>query len=135
MSDCLIVGDSIAVGMHRVLPECAVLAKGGINSWQWHKLYGGKSVAARTVIISLGSNDHEGVRTESELNKLRESVGNASVYWVLPAIKPQVQAIVVRIAQRNGDAVLRIRSLQPDKIHPSDRGYRAIAEEVRGKPQ
>ena len=37
MIDCMILGDSIAVGMHQFKPECVAYAKGGINSWQWNK--------------------------------------------------------------------------------------------------
>ena len=63
MIDCLIVGDSIAVGTHQFKPDCVAYAKGGINSWQWNRKFGDKQLGANTVIISLGSNDHEGVRT------------------------------------------------------------------------
>ena len=37
MIDCLIVGDSIAVGTHHFKPECVAYAKGGINSNHWNK--------------------------------------------------------------------------------------------------
>ena len=35
MIDCLILGDSIAVGTHQFKPECSAVAKGGINTWQF----------------------------------------------------------------------------------------------------
>jgi hypothetical protein len=62
MLDCLIVGDSIAVGTAMARPECVAYAKGGWNSWQWNKDYLAKASAqpARTIIISLGANDHKG---------------------------------------------------------------------------
>ena len=57
MLECLIVGDSIAVGVSQVRPECASIAKSGINSRDWvtHNL--GKLEPAKTLIISLGANE------------------------------------------------------------------------------
>jgi len=39
MIDCLIIGDSIAIGIHQFKQECQVIAKSGINSWQFNKTY------------------------------------------------------------------------------------------------
>jgi len=58
MLECLILGDSIAVGVAQFRPECVAYAKGGINSRQWVNSYITKNRSANTVIISLGSNDH-----------------------------------------------------------------------------
>ena len=131
MIDCLIVGDSIAVGTHRVRPECVSLSRGGINSRDWNKQNSNNSIAARTVIISLGSNDYKGIETEAELKKLRELAKADRVFWILPAIKPHVQKIVKDIAQANGDTVLPIISLQKDGVHPDTKGYKAIANSTR----
>jgi lysophospholipase L1-like esterase len=131
MIDCLIVGDSIAVGTHRVRPECVSLSRGGINSRDWNKQNAGNSVAARTVIISLGSNDYKGIETEAELQKLRTLTKADRVFWILPAIKPHIQKIVNNIAQENGDVVLPIISLQKDGVHPDAKGYRALANSTR----
>ena len=94
MIDCLIAGDSIAVGTHQFRPECVVYAKGGINSSQWNRQNANKKLNAETVIISLGSNDHTGVRTLWELQQLRARVEAARVFWILPAIKPDIQQMV-----------------------------------------
>ena len=48
MIDCLIVGDSIAVGTHQFKPECVAYAKGGINSWQWNKQNANRKLAEQT---------------------------------------------------------------------------------------
>jgi lysophospholipase L1-like esterase len=130
MLDCLIVGDSIAVGTHMFKKECAVMAKGGWNTWQWNQKYGREELKARTVIISLGTNDHKGVKTELELRAVRANAKADRVYWILPAIKPDIQEIVKKIAQDNGDVVLPITSLQPDKIHPSWAGYKQIVKDA-----
>lgn len=129
MLDCLIVGDSIAVGTHQFRPECAAYARGGWNSWQWNRDYLNSDLSAKTVIISLGSNDHKGVRTKSELQRLREKVGTGvRVFWILPAIKPNIQDIVRDMAREYGDTVVPITRLQPDGVHPSTAGYKAIKE-------
>ena len=132
MLDCLIVGDSIAVGTHQFKPECAVYAKGGINSKQWvDKNINNTPLIAKTVIISLGTNDHKYIKTESELQTVRQLTKADRVYWILPAIKPDIQEIVKKVAAQYGDTVLPISSLQPDKIHPSWAGYKEIAKEAQ----
>ena len=132
MLDCLIVGDSIAVGVANVRTECVSYSKGGINSHQWLNSNVGKSpYVAKTVIISLGSNDHKYVKTESELRTIRELTKADRVYWILPAIKPDIQAIVRKIAAQNGDTVLPITRLQKDGVHPSWNGYKELAEKAK----
>lgn len=138
MLDCLIVGDSIAVGTKMFMPECQLQGKGGINTWQFNKMYPG-SFYADTVIISLGSNDHKGVKTYDELFEMRQRVGASNVFWVLPAGNlpaggvpiGKIQSIVKEIAEYHGDTVLPITRLQADGIHPSWAGYKDIAEKAK----
>lgn len=131
MLDCLILGDSIAVGTQQFKQECIAYAKGGINSRDWNNKYADKNLSAKTVIISLGSNDHQYVRTLWELQQLRDRVKADRVFWILPAIKPDIQDMVKLIAKDYGDTVLPITRLQPDKVHPSWAGYKAIAESTK----
>ena len=132
MLECLIVGDSIAVGTHQFKQECAMYAKGGINTKQWlDKNVQNLPMQAKTVIISLGSNDHKYVKTEEELRTIRRLTEADRVYWILPAIKPDIQEIVRKVAGENGDTVLPIKSLQPDGIHPSWAGYKQIVSEAK----
>lgn len=128
MLDCLIVGDSIAVGTHQARPECAVWAHSGYNTRQWNQRYSHSQLAAGTVIISLGTNDYPGLQTRSELTAIRARVQANRVYWILPAIKPNVQALVREIATQHNDVVLPVGSLQADQIHPTRSGYQAIAK-------
>ena len=75
MLECLILGDSIAVGTKMFAPkECVSYSKGGWNTWQWNRGYSDKNLSAKTVVISLGTNDHAGVNTEKELRKMRSKV-------------------------------------------------------------
>ena len=140
MLDCLIVGDSIGVGTANVRPECVAYVKGGINSKQWlDKNIQNTPLQAKTVIISLGSNDHKYVNTESELRAIRTLTKADRVYWILPAgnhpksnVSIQyIQAIVKEIAKEHGDIVLPITRLQTDGIHPSWAGYKDLAEKTK----
>jgi lysophospholipase L1-like esterase len=140
MLECLIVGDSIAVGTHQFKQECVAYAKGGINSKQWlDKNIQNTPLQAKTVIISLGSNDHKYVNTEAELHNIRKLTKADRVYWILPAGNhPKsnvsinyIQLIVKEIAKENGDIVLPITRLQADGIHPSWAGYKDLADKAK----
>ncbi len=139
MIDCLVLGDSIAVGTHQQRPECVAYAKGGWNTWQWNRDYLKNDLTANTVIISLGSNDHKHINTRKELEKMREKVKGSRVFWILPHgnLKAsevpieQIQNIIRDIAGKYGDVVLPITRVQPDNIHPSWAGYKEIAKETK----
>ena len=140
MLDCLIVGDSIAVGVANVRTECVSYSTGGINSKQWvNKNIGKTPLIAKNVIISLGSNDHKYVKTLEELRTIRELTKAERVYWILPAgnhpksnVKIEdIQVMVKQVAKENGDVVLPITRLQTDGIHPSWAGYKELAEQTK----
>lgn len=137
MLDCMIIGDSIAVGTAMARKECVSHARGGWNSWQWNKDYLSKAsaVPVKTVIISLGANDHKGVKTESELRKMRSAIQADRVFWISPGAerKPIAQAAIELIAQEYGDTVLpRPRDhMSADGIHPTGRGYKILGEQTR----
>jgi lysophospholipase L1-like esterase len=139
--DCIVLGDSIAVGTQLQRNECVSYAKGGVNSWQWNKLYSDKDLTANTVIISLGTNDHKFVKTEKELLAMREKVNGKKVFWILPVgNSPEsgvtlndIQTIIKNIAIKYNDIVLPITRIQSDGIHPSWAGYKELAEKTQGK--
>lgn len=136
MIDCMVIGDSIAVGVAQQRTECVSYSTGGYNTWQWNKKYGDKVLASPTVIISLGTNDHSGVHTFKELSKMRANVTAERVYWILPPCndkfcKANVNEIVEIIARSRGDIVLKTNKLQKDAIHPSWAGYKDLANETR----
>lgn len=139
MLECLILGDSIAVGTHQFYQECKLVGKGGINTWQWNKMYPTADLTANTVIISLATNDHKYIKTEAELIKMRERVKGQNVFWILPAgnLKGSevpievIQSYVLDIAHQYGDTVIPIQSLQADGIHPSWAGYKTIVQQVK----
>jgi lysophospholipase L1-like esterase len=137
MLECLIIGDSIAVGTAMVRKECVSYARGGWNSWQWNKDYleKVKGNPAKTVIISLGANDHKGVKTEQELRKMREAIKGNRVFWIDPGKdrKPIPHDAIVKIAQEYGDTIL-LRpkdQMSGDGVHPTGRGYKILAEQTQ----
>jgi len=137
MLECLILGDSIAVGTKMFAPtECVSYSKGGFNSWQWNQRWGMNPVQADTVVISLGTNDHAGVNTEKELRKMRIRVKAKRVVWIMPPCnkgfcKPKVNAIVERLAREYKDIIVSTPYVQPDKIHPSWRGYKDLVSKAK----
>jgi lysophospholipase L1-like esterase len=139
MIECLLLGDSIAVGLYHHVGPCESLSKSGWNTWQWNRDYLKHDLSAKTVIISLGSNDHKYIKTQAELEKLREKITAGHVFWVLPhgnlpagglSIQ-EVQRIIKMIAAQHGDTVIPITRVQRDSIHPSWAGYKQIAKEVK----
>ncbi len=136
MIDCLILGDSIAVGVAQVRTECVSYSTGGYNTWQWNKKYGDKVLASPTVIISLGTNDHKGVKTLNELTDMRSRVTAQNVYWIMPPCnekfcKPEVNEWVKTVANTNGDTIITTNRLQKDAIHPSWEGYKELARKIK----
>jgi lysophospholipase L1-like esterase len=137
MIDCMIIGDSIAVGtaMHR--SECVSYSRGGWNSWQWNKDYLAKASEhqAKTVIISLGANDHKGVRTEQELRKMRSAIKADRVFWIDPGEqrKPVPHDAIVKIAKEYGDTILPRpeKHMSADGIHPTGKGYKILGEQTK----
>jgi lysophospholipase L1-like esterase len=133
MLECLIIGDSIAVGTKTFRPECADYAKGGITSHGWDKKYGLNELKANSVIISLSTNDWEKANTETKLREIRNKVKASKVYWIEPnnESKPEAVKHVRKVAEEFGDVVITTTRWQNDKIHPSWAGYKSIAERTK----
>ena len=137
MLECLILGDSIAVGVSQVRPECAVIAKSGWNSANYNKDFGAKaqSKEAKTIIISLGANDYTGIKTYNELYKLREKLQGQRVVWILPneKLKPKQVDDVKLIAVSFGDTVIERpkNNMSADGVHPTYTGYKELAEKTK----
>jgi lysophospholipase L1-like esterase len=136
MIECLILGDSIAKGISDVRKECVAYVKSGINSYDYvnrHVLYTQGNTEAKTVIISLGSNDLKNVNTFEELDTLRQLVKADRVYWILPNIKETKRRAVWDVANKYHDWVIDARGhdRSPDTVHPTYKGYKTIAEATR----
>jgi hypothetical protein len=124
MLDCLILGDSIAVGVGEARPECMTVAEIGITSEQFAYSYAGPFGATK-VIVSLGSNDKHD--SSDALWNLRQHI-NGRVIWILPARRYQ-QGAVRKLATYFGDKMVTIPSVRRDGVHPAD--YRRLADLTR----
>ena len=136
MIECLILGDSIAKGISDVRKECVAYVKSGINSYDYvnrHILHTQGNTQAKTIIISLGSNDLKNIDTFEELDTLRQLVKADRVYWILPNIKETKRRAVWDVANKYHDWVIDARGhdRSPDTIHPTYKGYKTIAKEIK----
>jgi lysophospholipase L1-like esterase len=130
MLECLIIGDSIAVGIAQHRPECVSYAQVGITSHAWNKKFLYKNLNSTTTTISLGTNDTSTFKTFEELLALRQNL-TGKVQWILPANGTDRQVSIVRVAKIFGDTTFLIPELAKDKIHPSARAYRELAKKTR----
>jgi lysophospholipase L1-like esterase len=134
--ECLILGDSLAVGVGQVRKECVTHAVSGINSYNYvnrHVLNTKGDTHAKTVIISLGSNDTKNINTYEELDTLRQLVQADRVYWLLPNIKETKRRAVWDVARKYNDWVIDARGYDrsPDAVHPTYKGYKDIAKDTK----
>lgn len=133
MIDCIIMGDSIAVGSHHFRKECVSYSKGGITSHGWNQMFTGIDLKANTVIISLGTNDWEKTSTFDKLMIIRSKVKANQVFWIAPhpQSKPKVYNDVKQVAQRFNDKLIETQKYQTDKIHPSWSGYQELMNQTK----
>ena len=134
MLECLILGDSIAVGIGMNRPDCTTIAKVGITSDRWYKNYHHKlNESFKIVVISLGTNDWKSTITAEYLYDIRNKTKANAVVWILPSatLKPTQRAIIKEIANEFKDKTMDISQfIGPDGIHPHGRGYQSIARNL-----
>ena len=128
MIDCLILGDSLGVGVSVFRQECVKVAEVGVSSTKFLTRYS-TLPPSKAVLISLGSNDSD--RTEENLTLLRGKYGSSDVTWLLPVVGGPSREAVKRVAERNGDRVIDARKYGKarDGVHPGLSGYRGIADD------
>ena len=132
MIECLVMGDSIAVGVSHFRKESTIIAKSGINSTDWNQKHLAGIPSAKNTIISLGSNDWD-KKTHNNLLEMRNKI-TGKVYWILPSPtrKPQERQVVIELANEFKDVVIdRPKGMSPDGIHPTMNGYKELAEKTK----
>jgi hypothetical protein len=134
MLDCLILGDSIAVGVSQIRKECVAYVKSGINSrdfYNKHKTMLGEQKQVGTTIISIGPNDTKSIDTIKYANSIRENI-KGKVYWILPSEtkKPEKFEIIKDVAKAWGDVVIERPKdkISGDGVHPTYAGYKELAD-------
>ena len=134
MLECLILGDSIGLGISQVKKECQAFVQSGINSTNYVNKFGPVNQYNRHTIISLGSNDIKGTRTFEALYKLRMGIKSRCVTWVVPneEIKPEQHEIVKKISSIFNDKIIipTKQQLSKDKIHPTYSGYKSLSSDI-----
>lgn len=134
MLECLIIGDSIAVGVSQVRPECLSIAKSGINSKAWNVNHLDKLVGInpRVLIISLGANDFKGIQTKYNIRLLRLVSNAEKIFWILPSekLKPEQVEAVRQVAAEFGDTVIPRpeKDISADGVHPTYKGYKVLGD-------
>lgn len=132
---CLIIGDSIAHGVSEIRRDCRSYTQSGISTLGWSRKWLKKvDLVADTIFISLGSNDQykDFENIAEELYSIRAEIGyNHKVIWVIPAIKPWVQDLIMEVSYEYGDTVLEMVSLSEDRVHPTSKGYKALAKAIK----
>lgn len=124
-ADCLVLGDSIAVGVSQGLPRCATQAKMGRTTRQMISLVPGSRY--QVAIISAGSNDGEHASLES-LRMLRSYIQAQEVVWIIPSSKFKASTLVQAVAHESGDRTIAFgQVLSNDNIHPTSTGYRLLS--------
>jgi lysophospholipase L1-like esterase len=132
--DCIILGDSIAVGLGQARPDCVVFAVSGISSERYLQVFP-TTAEARIAIISLGVNDGEGAATADNLRLLRRKVTASTIYWLVAGSNPAIRAAVHTVAGEFADRLIDVAPLAgPDHIHPDRAGYAALAAQTGGAP-
>jgi lysophospholipase L1-like esterase len=135
MLECMIIGDSIAVGVSQIRKECTAIAKSGINSKDWNTQHLDKLKPTKTLIISLGANDYKGIDTETNIRKLRTKVQAEKVFWLLPSnkLKPLQVKVVEQVAKEYGDNIINRpeTDISSDGVHPTYTGYKKLAEKTK----
>lgn len=132
MLDCLVLGDSIALGVGQARPDCRTIAVAGISSDYFVQIFPG-APQARTAVISLGVNDGDGIATADNLAKLRGRVLADTVYWLVSGTNQRIRDAVQASAGRSGDRLIDVTPLAgADHIHPDRSGYARLASQTLG---
>jgi hypothetical protein len=130
MIECILLGDSIAVGLRPHLP-CILQAQVGRNSHHQSVII--RNITAKSVIVSLGSNDvGDPMLMKNQLRHLRiirRNIDADKVIWILP-YHNQGHENIRRVAAENGDGLLDLINFRTnDGVHP--RNYKEVASELR----
>ena len=134
-SDCLVMGDSIAVGVAQ-FSACKTLSTGGLSSWRWLDKWGGDldRLNPSVVLISLGANDGANPRSRKALEAVRSKVRASKVMWLAPSatLAPEPRKWVRAVAGQFGDRVFELPQeyLQNDGIHLSWPGSKLVVRSL-----
>lgn len=123
MIECVLLGDSIALGVARSQPSCQVQAVSGIGTGSYLSRFS-HTVHARHALISIGSNDPASGDLVSQMRTMRSRIIADEVTWLLSANNAHAAAAARAVAAEHGDRVINIMPfLSSDRVHPTPAGY------------
>lgn len=123
--DCVVMGDSIAVGIQQHTHCFKQAAIGRSASQQAAMAY---KITVDTTVISLGSNNPTHPELLRDLRRIRFLINSRKVIWVIPYHRYAAEA-VRRVAAENRDGLLDLANYKTfDKVHPAN--YREVAREI-----
>jgi hypothetical protein len=129
---CLILGDSIALGVAAALQilhfgGCDVRARNGASVALIAAM--APSIGYREIVVSAGSNDRLNPSRARDLIALRGKLRGAKVTWIYPRQSASAWD-VYRVARRFSDRTVDISSVSSkDGVHPRD--YIAAVRAIR----
>ena len=128
MLECLIIGDSIAVGVAQYMQQCELQGKIGITSTVYVKTFQVKQ--ANVTIISLGSNDL-GYNPHESMEKIRQQITN-NVVWLISANSIEGALAALKLAKQYNDQVIRVDSVEmsTDNVHPTPKGLKQLSQKI-----
>jgi hypothetical protein len=124
MLDCLIAGDSIALGLQSRVPECTVDARVGASSAEII----GKVKDSIVLFVSAGSNDALDPHLEQNLMVMRVKT-TGRVIWILP-VNDRAAKIIMEVARKFKDDCIGFGG-GPDKVHPTTKEYDNLGVIIR----
>lgn len=133
MPSCLIIGDSIALGLASALAfmnsgDCDVRARVGASSRTVASLLEAREY--EVAIISAGSNDTANRDLISDLQRLRQRMRARRVTWIYPRAVTPAWA-VHDVASRFNDRTVSMQKLiSRDGVHPAN--YQALIPLIFG---
>lgn len=130
-ANCLILGDSIAVGVSTHVTKCNVSAKVGRTTRQIINTIPNNKY--NFVLISAGTNDLNSA-SKTEIQSLRSHIKADNVMWVVPAKRFKAANIVKETADQFGDSTISIDNIiSADNTHPTPKGYIIISNKFMEK--
>jgi hypothetical protein len=124
-AQCLLLGDSIAVGLAGQFSRCAARARVGLPSGAIVRL-AAYAPSAEWAAISAGSNDPANWALRGNLEAIRAQVRANRFIWIVPR-NARAAAAVRAVAGEHGDASVAFAAGR-DGVHP--RSYVALARGV-----
>jgi hypothetical protein len=138
MLECLIIGDSVAVGLAESMPHCAALVRLAVTSSRWIEQYSHHPTFItkryKVLVISISTNDYYDTNTEENLYDMRSRAQADMVIWLLPnrILKPMQHEKIKSVAKDFGDNIIHMHSYYgADATHPGSRAdYNRLAQTI-----